>query len=210
MTGAMLPLFIFAFAGPVDENDSVRIGWIAGIHRYAEEGDLERLKELLTEHPELINSPRHSSQRTKPSRTDDYSPLHHAAERGHDKIVAYLIEKKAHVNADGGGGWTPLHVAAERGHLAIVKQLVKGGAKVTAKTEAVPAFFGIPPSSPPGAEPIALPAVPSRTPLDVARDSKQAKVVEFLKPLTEKRRSGEAKERRSEGAEKRRSGEAKE
>ncbi len=88
------------------------------------------------------------------------------------------------MNANDGGGWRPLHLAARAGHLGVVKQLVKHGAKTTAKTEAVPAFFGIPPSSPPGATPIKLPAVPARTPLDVARDAKQDKVVEFLKPLT--------------------------
>jgi ankyrin repeat protein len=185
MTTLALPLLIsFALAEAADETDSVRIGWIAGIHHYVEEGDLERLKELLTEHPELINAPR--ARTTKPSHNDGFTPLHHAAERGHEKIVAYLIEKKANVNANGGGGWTPLHLAAEKGQLAIVKLLVKAGAKVNAKTDAVPAFFGIPPSSPPGATPIKLPAIPSRTPLEVAADAKQAKVVEFLTPLMKK------------------------
>lgn len=173
-----------AVADPAAETDSVRIAWIAGIHRYAEDGDLERLKELIAERPELINAPRIFVGPHKPSLTDGFTPLHNAARKGREKIVAYLLEKGANVNADGGGGWTPLHVAAEAGHLAIVKQLVKGGAKVTAKTEPVPEFFGILPSSPPGAEPVKLPAVPARTPLDVARDAKQDKVVEFLKPLT--------------------------
>jgi hypothetical protein len=184
MTSILLPLLLALAADERPaETDSVRIGWIAGIHHYAEEGDLERLKELLAEHPELVNSPRVFTQPTKPSRTDGFSPLHHAAERGHEKIVAYLIEKKADVNAADGPGWTPLHLAAERGHLAIIKLLVKHGAKVTAKTKPVPAFFGIPPSSPEGAAPIKLPAVPSRTPLDLAREAKQDKVVDFLKPL---------------------------
>ena len=107
-----------------------------------------------------------------------------AACRGHEKIVAWLIEKKAKVNADGGGGWTPLHLAAERGHLGVVKLLVKHGAKTTAKTEPVAEYVGILPSSPPGATPVKLPAVPARTPLDVAREAKQEKVVEYLKPLT--------------------------
>jgi ankyrin repeat protein len=184
MSFFLLPLLVAFAADPAADTDSVRIGWIAGIHHYAEEGDLDRLKELLAEHPELINSPRVYPEPHKPSRTDGFTPLHQAAEKGHEKIAAYLIEKGAKVNADGGTGWTPLHLAAQKGHLAIVKLLVKHGAKVTAKTDAVPASFGIPPSSPPGAKPIKLPAIPARTPLDVARDAKQGKVVEFLKPLT--------------------------
>jgi hypothetical protein len=188
---AFLLLMTFAAAEPADDDRMARIGWIAGIHRYAEEGDLERLKELLAERPDLINAPRIYLEPRKPLHTDGYAPLHHAAEKGHEKIVAYLLEKRANVNADDGGGWTPLHVAAKAGHLGIVKRLVKSGAKVTAKTEPVPAFFGILPSSPPGAAPVALPAIPARTPLDLASEAKQDKVVEFLKPLTGKTKKSE-------------------
>jgi ankyrin repeat protein len=78
-------------------------------------------------------------------------------------------------------GWTPLHLAAQRGHLAIVKLLVKGGARLDAKTVAIPARFGVPPGSPDGARPQKIPAIPARTPLQVAQDSKQVEVVKFLR-----------------------------
>jgi ankyrin repeat protein len=176
-------LLVVAQAPAADDDDMVRIGLIAGVHRYAKDGNLERLKELLDDHPELVNAIYKPLEPTKPSWTDGFTPLHYAAQNGHEKVVAYLIDKGADCNYADSGGWTPLHAAADRGRLAVVKLLVKYGAKPGAKTKPVPEFFGILPSSPPGAMPVKIPAVPARTALDVASERKHAEVVEYLKTL---------------------------
>lgn len=63
--------------------------------------------------------------------------------------------------------------------LAVVKRLEKAGAKVGAKTLAVPA--SVAPGGAPGVQPQVIPAIPSLTPLDLAREAKHAEVTAFLK-----------------------------
>ena len=57
------------------------------------------------------------------------TPLHLAAQRGHQEIVDLLIQEGAEVNSRNEEDKAmPLHFAAEEGHLNIVKVLVKHGA----------------------------------------------------------------------------------
>ena len=63
-----------------------------------------------------------------------YTPLHDAADKGHEAVTRALVEAGADVNAK--EYWmqrTPLHVAARNGHEAATSALLKGGADVNAK-----------------------------------------------------------------------------
>ena len=47
---------------------------------------------------------------------DGWMPLHVAAQKGHDKVVAQLVQAKANVDLADKDGATPLYVAALHGH----------------------------------------------------------------------------------------------
>ena len=61
-----------------------------------------------------------------------YSPLAYAAYRGNERVVRYLLERGANVNAGAGNGGaysnTPLMMAAIQGHESIVRILLRAGA----------------------------------------------------------------------------------
>ena len=123
-------------------------------------GDLDRLSELLTDEPSLVNS--YSG--------DGFTALHFAAFFGRHEAAALLIERGAEVDAFGRGwmtgtamhsavsrlhadvvrilldaganpnvrqsaGWTPLHAAAMNGDLASVELLLAAGADPIATNE---------------------------------------------------------------------------
>jgi Ankyrin repeats (many copies) len=56
--------------------------------------------------------------------------LHRAASKGNLKLVKWLVEKKADINAKDHYGQTALHEAAYEGHLKIVRFLVENNADV--------------------------------------------------------------------------------
>lgn len=56
--------------------------------------------------------------------------LHIAAYNGQLKIVKYLIEKGADVNAVEKDKWTALHLATKNGHLKMVKHLIEKGIEI--------------------------------------------------------------------------------
>lgn len=158
---------------------------VAAIHRLSESRfDDEHLAILLEKHPKLVNERVSYQQPRKPLISDTYTALHFAARTGNDRAVAVLIRYKADVNADGGAGWTPLHIAVQRGDLDICKALVVAGAKVNAKTVAIPA--GVAPGSPdpgPGGKLVVEPGIPALTPLDLAKGGKHKDVIEYLSKL---------------------------
>lgn len=155
----------------------------AALVHFAEEGELDYVRAIVEKAPHLINRSEQFPQPRKPTRVDSFAAIHFAAEHGRDEVVAYLISKGADVNQTVGLDWTPLHIAAAEGHLEIVKMLVKAGAKTNAKTTFVKAYRGIPPSSSDGAKEVDFPEAPSMTPLELARDYKQAEVVKYLESL---------------------------
>jgi ankyrin repeat protein len=164
--------------------DPFQAAVIAASHHFAADGELDHLRAVLDKYPKLVNATQVFRQPHKPLRTDGFTALHHAAERGRSEVVSYLLEKGADVNSADGLCWTPLHLAAEQGHLPVVKQLVRAGAKVDAKTVAIPEQ--VPPGGAdrdPGDPPQKWPAIPSRTPLELAQEAKHDKVVEFLKAI---------------------------
>lgn len=61
-----------------------------------------------------------------------YTPLGYAAYQGNDRVVNFLIERGAKVNADASNGGsyvnTPLMMAAIQGHEAIARTLLRAGA----------------------------------------------------------------------------------
>jgi ankyrin repeat protein len=60
------------------------------------------------------------------------TPLHDAANKGHEEIAELLIAKGANINA---GLYTPLHTAVSKGRMDIVKLLLQNGANINAQDE---------------------------------------------------------------------------
>ena len=92
----------------------------------AKSGDAERLRALLANDESLINA------RDK----DGSTPLHCAVWKGHQHVVAVLLEAGADVNAHNENdhwGTTPLHAAAHANQAAIAELLIDHGADLNAK-----------------------------------------------------------------------------
>jgi hypothetical protein len=88
----------------------------------AQKGQVERLKALLDQHPELLNCRPYSSGST---------PLHAAAFSGRDAAVKELLARKADVNAANISGLTPLHDCVHRGTLESAAMLLDHKADLT-------------------------------------------------------------------------------
>lgn len=88
------------------------------IHDAAQQGDLAKIKMLLEKNPELLSA-RSENEKT---------PLHFAAQGGHEEIVDLLIAKGADVNAKNIAKETPLHYAAAMGYKEVVDLLLAKGA----------------------------------------------------------------------------------
>ena len=74
---------------------------VGEIHEAVGAGDLQRVKALLTDKPDLISSTNNGGA----------TPLHYAAAKGHMDIAEMLLTSKASVNAKDNAGCTPLHNA---------------------------------------------------------------------------------------------------
>jgi serine/threonine-protein phosphatase 6 regulatory ankyrin repeat subunit B len=92
--------------------------------RYAPTHCTEVASALLLSCPAIINSH---------SKDNYFTPLHTACRSGKRIMVAWLLEKKADVNAAAFDGSTPLHYAAAKGDEEIIKLLLKAGADRTKK-----------------------------------------------------------------------------
>ena len=88
----------------------------------AKAGDLDLVKKIVTEHPNIVNcrdlDGRHST------------PLHFAAGYNRVGVVEFLLSKQADVHAKDKGGLVPLHNACSYGHYEVTELLVKHGASV--------------------------------------------------------------------------------
>jgi ankyrin repeat protein len=87
-------------------------------------GDLETVKKMIKENPDLVNS-RNSTGRF---------PLEMAAQTGQTDIVKFLLENGADVNLNRGGA-TALHMAAiYGGKTEVITLLLENGADINART----------------------------------------------------------------------------
>ena len=82
-------------------------------------GDIEAMRRLIAQDPGLANARQCPAGAT---------PLHVAAERGHDDVVRLLLEAGATVDSRRIEGLTPLHLAAGVGRFATVRRLLAAGA----------------------------------------------------------------------------------
>lgn len=129
----------------------------AEIHDAARNGDLEKVRMLLTDNPALVSSrdntgmtPLHWAAREghkdiaelllagkaavdARSNTDDWTPLHEAAVFGHHDVAELLLANAADANAKDSVGKTPLHLAALEDHKDIVELLLAKHAQVNAE-----------------------------------------------------------------------------
>ena len=93
------------------------------IHDLAQKGDLEPVKALVEQNPELVNA------RDKDSRT----PLHWACRGVHLEMVKFLVDKGADVNAEDSNKVVPLHSLAVRNSAEAIKILLTKEASIDAK-----------------------------------------------------------------------------
>ena len=128
------------------------------IHDAAAFGQLEKVKALLQDNPDLVfsrdNSGGHNGVTplhvaagaghkdvaelllaykadVNATNNSNETPLHCAAMAGRKDVAELLLANKANVNARGNDlGWTPLHCAAKNGHKDVVELLLANGAGV--------------------------------------------------------------------------------
>ncbi len=95
------------------------------IHDAAESGDLEKVKTLLKNNPDLVSS------------KDEWgwTPLHRAASGGRMDVMKLLLAGKAEVNAKNKWGRMPLHMAADNGHKDVAELLLANRADVNTKDD---------------------------------------------------------------------------
>jgi protein phosphatase 1 regulatory subunit 12A len=91
----------------------------AGIFPAVKAGDLVRVQQLVTEDPAL---------RSQKDAAFGATPLHWAALKGHEPIVAWLIAQKANLGATNSAGETPLTVAKRAQRTGVVRLLQDAGA----------------------------------------------------------------------------------
>jgi ankyrin len=163
--------------------DLYKAAVIAAVHYFAGNGHVDDLVGILEHHPDLVDArPRGIAP---PGSGDGYAPLHDAVLNGDPGAVEYLLERGADVNGDSGNGWTALHLAARSGRVEVCQLLLQRGANPNALTTAFPErphFPANPGSASIGsaAKAYLLPAEPARTPLDVAREAQQPKIIDLL------------------------------
>ncbi len=93
------------------------------IHELAQKGDLEGVKTLIEQNPELVKA------RDKDGRT----PLHWACRGVHLEVVMFLLDNGADVNAEDVNKVVPLHSLGVRNSPKAIEALLSKGANVDAK-----------------------------------------------------------------------------
>ncbi|KAF3428958.1 hypothetical protein E2986_00152 [Frieseomelitta varia] len=91
----------------------------------AENGDLDRLQRSLTKNPRLLEC----------MDKDGYTPLHRACYGNHVKIVEYLLQAGAKIDAKTMDEWQPLHSACCWNNVECAAVLIANGADINAKSK---------------------------------------------------------------------------
>lgn len=99
--------------------------WADEIHDAAHQGDLVKVKKLLTANPQLVNA--------KDAR--NCTPLHFAADNGSIEVIKLLLAKGANLMVKDVDGDTPLHWAAFAGHQDVAEQLIDADAEINTKNK---------------------------------------------------------------------------
>jgi hypothetical protein len=131
-----------------------------------ESREIERLRRMLANSPDLINAPKgdpletplQTAARLDQARVVEFllaqkadlnvpagrrTPLHVAASAGHKRMVELLLKAGAKVDAQTGDGQTPLHMAIAAGHRQVVQALVAAGTNLSLRTKAGPIFASL-------------------------------------------------------------------
>ena len=83
------------------------------------DNDLNRVKTLVEEHPDIVHV----------TNTAGEGPLYMATYFGHLPIIEYLVESGADIDQkETRNGWTALNIAVYRGHTNVVEYLINAGA----------------------------------------------------------------------------------
>ncbi len=80
------------------------------IHQASEDGDFERIKELISEIPDLKSKPDERG----------WTPLHIVASSGHIEILKWLSVNGVNLTEETPTGFTPIHLAAMNGHVKCI------------------------------------------------------------------------------------------
>jgi ankyrin repeat protein len=91
-------------------------------------GDLETIRKLLDDHPELVNASTDVRLRVRPSDALAMRLLHLAIAEAKIDVLRLLIERGADLNARNADGRLPLHDCFELGHDDFAKVLLEAGA----------------------------------------------------------------------------------
>ena len=104
------------------------------IHIAAKEGKTEAVEALLKKaESELVDNTQGKYSELVDNTQGKYTALHLAAEYGHYKVVAKLIEFRADFNATDNCGLTALHIAVTKGNIQVVTALMNANARVDIK-----------------------------------------------------------------------------
>jgi hypothetical protein len=109
----------------------------SGILKASRIGDLNKVRSLVNENPDLVFIKEKQSTVSMGSfliSSWNVTPLHYAAWKGHKDIVEFLLANKAEANAKDSRGYTPLHYAAATGNADVVGVLLSYKADVKAPT----------------------------------------------------------------------------
>ncbi len=104
---------LLVFGGPVSADE---------IHELAQKGDLEGVKAVIEQNPDLVNA----------KDNDGRTPLHWACRGVHLDVVKLLVENGADVDAEDNNKVVPLHSLATRNSAEAMEILIAKGANVDA------------------------------------------------------------------------------